>query len=182
MQLNWKIYIVNPEKLKRAARNITNGNDLWRDLFQELIIILYSQDEEKIQDMYDRNELDFYCIRIMINEYRSTRREFFKKYRHLNDETVELSKIDRMRLGNYCVQDIDNEILVGKYHDADDKVQALTNYRESLRPIERILHDMYHKMPKKSYRKLGKQVGIPYRSVGLHIKNANDKIKIICAS
>lgn len=177
MQLNWKIFISTSVNLQKAAWNIAKGNDLSRDLFHEMLLSVYSKNEVEMQKNYDEGKLEFYCIRVMMNMYSSVHSEFYKKYRHINDECIDFVKLDLLRLGHYEVQDTDTCRIVGIYDDVQNEVKVMSDYRETLRPIERILHEMYHKMPKKSYRKLGKQVGIPYRSVGLHIKNANNKIK-----
>lgn len=55
--------------------------DLRDDLRQEIILRLCEQDDSKIIGLHERGELEFYTVRVIINEIRGKSNGFAKKYR-----------------------------------------------------------------------------------------------------
>lgn len=58
----------------------TNAPEL-NDLAQDIYLALLEYDDEKIEGMYQRNELDFFIARMIVNQYISTSSPFYTKYR-----------------------------------------------------------------------------------------------------
>ena len=51
------------------------------DLIQEIYIILLSYKEEKIIEMYNKNQLKFFIVKIIQNQYNSNNSPFYKLYK-----------------------------------------------------------------------------------------------------
>lgn len=65
-----------------------------KDLSQMVYIILLEYDEEKLQDLWENNQMQFFLARIIINQYRSSNSPFhaiFRKFRLMVDESVKFS-------------------------------------------------------------------------------------------
>lgn len=58
----------------------TNAPEL-NDLAQDIYLALLEYDDEKIEGMYERNELDFFIARMIVNQYISTSSPFYTKYK-----------------------------------------------------------------------------------------------------
>lgn len=66
-------------------------NDDLSDLCQMVYLILLEYDEEKLQDLWEHNQIRFFLARIIINQYRSSNSPFhttFRKFREMVDEEV----------------------------------------------------------------------------------------------
>tara|TARA_Y100000593_G_scaffold12280_1_gene22486 strand:+ start:1001 stop:1507 length:507 start_codon:yes stop_codon:yes gene_type:complete len=75
-----KYLIENYHKLKDIAYNITSGkgND---DLFSFVIEELYKCDQERISEIITKNQMTFYVVRVMINQYHSKTSRYYYKYK-----------------------------------------------------------------------------------------------------
>jgi len=74
-------YLVeNYNKLKDVAYNITNGkhND---DLLSFVIEELYKCDQERINEIINKNQMTFYVVRVMLNQHHSKTSRYHYKYR-----------------------------------------------------------------------------------------------------
>lgn len=60
------------------------------DLAQDIYVYLLEYDDEKIIGMYERNELDFFIARMIVNQYISTSSPFYTKYKKLLNNSEEL--------------------------------------------------------------------------------------------
>lgn len=72
--------VANSKDYITLCKNITKGNELWEDLFQELIIILCEKDPKVIEDLYQKKELKWFIVKILQNQYISKTSDFHKKY------------------------------------------------------------------------------------------------------
>ena len=62
-----------------------------KDLAQEIYIILLEYDEDKIFDLYEHDQMNFFIARIIINQFRSSNSPFhkvFRKYAQYFEEVV----------------------------------------------------------------------------------------------
>jgi len=75
-----KYLIENYHKLKDMAYNITSGkgND---DLFSFVVEELYKCDQERIDEIIKKNQMTFYVVRVMINQYHSKTSRYYYKYK-----------------------------------------------------------------------------------------------------
>ena len=92
--LSLNIYINKKyTKLTEVCRKLTSDRyPDYEDLLHEVILELYSKDEELINGLIHRGELLYYIVRIMINQYHSSTSPFYSKY-NMN------VKIEGSRLG-----------------------------------------------------------------------------------
>ena len=74
-----KYLIENYDKLKDMAFNIagSNGKD---DLLSFVIEELYKCDQERIDEIIEKNQLTFYIARVMLNQYHSKTSRYYYKY------------------------------------------------------------------------------------------------------
>jgi len=62
------------------CRKITGGDPLYRDLFQETLLVLLEYDNQKIINIYRRGEIKFFITRIFIILYTKKTSPFNRKY------------------------------------------------------------------------------------------------------
>ena len=74
-----KYLIENYDKLKDMAFNIAGrkGKD---DLLSFVIEELYKCDQERINEIIEKNQLTFYIARVMLNQYHSKTSRYYYKY------------------------------------------------------------------------------------------------------
>ena len=68
----------NYNKLKDVSYNITNGKG--EDLLSFVIVELYKCDQEKLTEIIERDQMTFYVVRIMLNQFHSKTSRFYYKY------------------------------------------------------------------------------------------------------
>lgn len=83
--------IANSREYKDLCRNITKGNPLHEDLFQELILTLCEKDPAKIEDLHGKGELKWFIIKILQNQYKSTSSKFYKQNIQFSQRSSELN-------------------------------------------------------------------------------------------
>ena len=74
-----KYLIENYDKLKDMAFNLagSNGKD---DLLSFVIEELYKCDQDRIDEIIEKNQLSFYIARVMLNQYHSKTSRYYYKY------------------------------------------------------------------------------------------------------
>ena len=75
-----KYLIENYHKLKDIAHNITSGKGN-NDLFSFVIEELYKCDQKRISEIITKNQMTFYVVRVMINQYHSKTSRYYYKYK-----------------------------------------------------------------------------------------------------
>ena len=58
------------------------------DFVQEMYLILLEYNENKIIELYSKNQLKYFLIRICVNNYKSTTSPWYKKYMKYNKELI----------------------------------------------------------------------------------------------
>ena len=58
------------------------------DFIQEMYLILLEYNEDKIIELYSKNQLKYFLIRICVNNYKSTTSPWYKKYMKYNKELI----------------------------------------------------------------------------------------------
>lgn len=59
--------------------------EIQEDLKSELFLIICEIEENKLIQLYNRKELKFYIVRIMLNIVRSSKNNFYKNYRNFDE-------------------------------------------------------------------------------------------------
>lgn len=88
---------------------------LQEDLKQEVITIVCGWDEDKIKNLHERGELEFYVVRVILNQIKSDRSPFYKYYRqrfaelprNIIDESIESERVINEALEDYTMEQID---------------------------------------------------------------------------
>lgn len=129
------------------------------DLKQEVIVILCELTDEKLIGLYNRKELVFYAVRIMLNMINSTKinQPFYKKYRQT---FVELPANYQITVEGY---DYEKDILI---ETIQKKMQDLSWYERRL----------LTELTETTMYKLSIATKIPYTSIYNTVKKIKDKL------
>lgn len=150
--------IANDKEIKKVAMIIAKGNDVGNDLFQEMLIILIDENQDKLAGIFKRHETKWYCTRIMNNMFKGKHTPFYKKHLSVNSNTdmrvymedrevwPEIINIDRF---NKILSEIDPHELA--------LIKTTTEY--------------------KSFNKLAREIGIPQRSLWDWVDKIKKQIK-----
>lgn len=74
------------------------------DLVQEIYLILLEYDEDKLIKMYERKQLKFFIVRIIMNQYFSKNSPFYKKYK-MYDQRQDYNKEIETEEDEYNTED-----------------------------------------------------------------------------
>ena len=131
--------------------------ELQADLKAEVFLILCEMEEEKLIGLYERNELKYYMVRIMLNMIKSDRSSFFKNYRNY----VELLEYD--------VEVVET--------DPSETYEKIELHLQNLHWYNRELFKLYALDFKKNAKELSRKTGIPYMSIVRSINKTKAEIK-----
>lgn len=90
--------IVNEHLVEDICSNIGVSPSLMDDFVQEIYLILLEYDRDKIEQMYNSNQLKYWLTRVIKNQWNSSTSPFYTKYRkqieivdnnRLNDDNIE---------------------------------------------------------------------------------------------
>jgi hypothetical protein len=133
--------------------------ELQADLKAEVFLVLCEMEEEKLIGLYQRNELKYYMVRIMLNMIKSDRSNFFKNYRNY----TELLENDQE------VQSVES--------DPEESYQKIELHLQNLHWYNRELFKLYALDFKKNAKELSRKTGIPYMSIVRSINKTKAEIK-----
>ena len=118
-----KYLIENYDKLKEMAFNIAgkNGKD---DLLSFVIEELYKCDQDRIDEIIEKNQLTFYIARVMLNKYHSKTSRYYYKYNKYYEyhttTTIESISADNV---DYTIKD--KELVEERLDWIEDKLKDL---------------------------------------------------------
>ena len=118
-----KYLIENYDKLKDMAFNIagSNGKD---DLLSFVIEELYKCDQDRIDEIIEKNQLTFYIARVMLNQYHSKTSRYYYKYNKYYEyhttTTIESISADNV---DYTIKD--KELVEERLDWIEDKLKDL---------------------------------------------------------
>lgn len=147
------------KRIDDACKKIAKGNDLWQDLKQELFVVLCEYDQQKLKEIIDKKQIMYFIVRILLNFYNSKTSTFYKKFKHINDEVIDLKFIKHFEDDN-------------SYSDELDKIE-LAFEQADLSWYERGIAKLY--IQEKSFRKLSAKLDIPTRSLCETMKDVKRK-------
>lgn len=75
--------LARERRVEQLVENIAHQalDQLLKDLCQMVYLVLLEYDEDKIIDLWENGEINFFIVRIIINQYRSTNSPFHKLFR-----------------------------------------------------------------------------------------------------
>jgi hypothetical protein len=132
--------------------------ELQYDLKAEVFLVLCEMNEEKLIGMYERNELKFYIVRIMLNMIKSDRSNFYKSYRNYTEY-------------------VDNDTEAEVNFDKLDLVDKLEKNLEGLHWYNKEILKLYAIDFKKNAKELSRKTGIPYMSIVRTINKTKKQMK-----
>ena len=154
------------QELEKAARNISRGHQLWSDLLNHCVLDFLEKDtaDQVVADGYAQ----FYIVRIMLNQWKSTTSPFYKLYRSSPNVSVEDTNLAEW----YHQTEIDPDWDI-------DKVKEILNYMEEDKEdagwYHKKLIDLYAETP--NYKRLAEMTGISRTSISKSINRARIDIK-----
>lgn len=131
--------------------------ELRYDLKAEVFLVLCEMNEDKLVGLYERNELKFYIVRIMLNMIKSDRSTFYKNYR------------------NYT-EFVDQGFASDDY-DKTDMFEKLELNMDGLHWYNKEMLKLYAIDFKKNAKELSRKTGIPYMSIIRTINKTKKQMK-----
>ena len=131
--------------------------ELRYDLKAEVFLVLCEMNEEKLIGMFERNELKFYIVRIMLNMIKSDRSTFYKNYRNYTEFT-------------------DQDFVIDDY-DKTSMFEKLEENMEGLHWYNKEILKLYAINFKKNAKELSRKTGIPYMSIVRTINKTKKQMK-----
>lgn len=131
--------------------------ELQEDLKSEVFLVLCEMDEDKIKGLYERNELKFYIVRIMLNMIKSDRSTFYKQYRNHTEFEPSYTKPDEI--------------------ESTDYIDKLSTKLEGLHWYNKEIIKLYAVDFKRNARELSRKTGIPYMSIIRTLKKTKTELK-----
>jgi hypothetical protein len=132
--------------------------ELQYDLKAEVFLVLCEMNEDKLIGMYERNELKFYIVRIMLNMIKSDRSNFYKSYRNYTEY-------------------VDNDTEAEVNFDKSDLFDKLEKNLEGLHWYNKEILKLYAIDFKKNAKELSRKTGIPYMSIVRTINKTKKQMK-----
>ena len=127
--------------------------EIQEDLKSELFLIICEIDEFKLIDLYDKKQLKFYIVRIMLNLVQSSKNKFFKNYRNF-EEYNETEKPD----------------------EQDEPIEVM-EFIEGLYWYQKEILKLYTFDFNKNAKELSRQTGIPYMSLIRTLNQTKKELK-----
>lgn len=77
--------IADEKLVETICKNIGVSPKYMDDLVQEIYLILLEYNQTKLQEIYDKGQLNFFITRIIKNQWCSNTSPFYRKYRKYYD-------------------------------------------------------------------------------------------------
>ena len=129
--------------------------ELQYDLKAEVFLVLCEMDDDKLIGMYNRNEIRFFLVRVMLNMIKSDRSTFWKQYR------------------NYTEYDGKEQVEVAQANIIDKMELSI----EKLHWYQKEILRLYALDFNKNAKELSRQTGIPYMSIIRTLKQTKTELK-----
>lgn len=174
--------------------------ELQYDLKAEVFLVLCEMNEEKLIGLYERNELKFYIVRIMLNMIKSDRSTFYKNYRNytefidpdyvkndgkdpsFNNYWKYVDFIEKKDRKTFYKKKSNNTEYIDTDHflDNDDRTnlfEKLETNMNGLHWYNATLFKLYAIDFKKNAKELSRKTGIPYMSIVRTINKTKKQMK-----
>ena len=88
--------LANERRVEAMVQNIAHAplSDDLKDLAQMVYLVLLEYDDEKIADLWDNRQIDFFIARIILNQYRTGHSPFHDTIRKPRELSRSLDGID----------------------------------------------------------------------------------------
>lgn len=177
-------YIYRSEKINQSIFKLTKGNKTkGDDLRSHLILEIANCDVLKVKSLYDNSKLDYFCISIIKNQYKSYTSSFHKAYSVVYKSTKRnnINLVDLDYYSNFIDNGLCNdELEIDGYTEIDFKeedIEKIKNYLLHMDPRDAMLFELYY-FKKLSYPKIGEYIGISRQVVRYKVMKILNNIKI----
>jgi DNA-directed RNA polymerase specialized sigma24 family protein len=147
---------------RRLCNKIARA-DLADDLYQEFILALLTM--PALEEVYEKEWFNYFCIRVITNLYRSKTSTFYKKYRHLDITTNKVP---------------DNPVFTSEDPQTFpyDEERMLLCMNKELDKMDGYTRELFHAYLKlRSARMLSRKTNISQRSITTTIRAVKDQIR-----
>ena len=80
-----KTYVADNKLVEKIARNLQVDMQYRDDFIQDMYLILCEQDDELINNMVDRKQINYWLTRVSLNNWKSDTSNFYKRYKEYNN-------------------------------------------------------------------------------------------------
>lgn len=163
------------------------AKDLSEDLYQEFFVVLCEYAPEKIEGIYARGELKYFCVSLLYQMFHFKRTPFHRKFRKdvhfveleskkfvYDEEFADMVYVDDILFISDQGYDFDTDTLLERI---DDKLKSDLSSSESSEWYNAKIFSLY--MQEGSSRKLAKKINIPYRSIAHTVKQYKEKLRLL---
>ena len=177
--------IINNPEYKQICNKYTVDEDASNELYQEFILTMYDyKKQDNLKEIFDRNELTWFCCGIIRNMATSSSSPFFKKVRKFSilSETLDIhsniSDEPYEEQPNDLIDDIDINTLLLKLRTDIKKIDKWFMEKEVTDPFHfyhRVLFEMYY-YDNMTYRQISKDTGIQHVSIFNSVNKSVDNL------
>lgn len=163
--------------LNDAIRNIVD----WRyreDFLSHFILQIANTKEDKLIQLYERGQLDWFCLRVMTNQWKSKNSTFWKIYRNNGFSGKNLIDFTDEEVSEDIEDDI-NELALVDEDILKQKIKLLlTEQYEDFyaNQYHRTLFELYY-FEKKNLRQISEQTDIKINSISRSIRKTKKYLK-----
>ena len=155
------------------CRKITGGNPIYKDLFQETLLVLLEYDNQKIINIYKQGEIKFFITKIFITLYTKKTSPFNRKYlRH--EYPNPLTTGSRKILIEQDDYDFEKDTNTEKKCTLIKQELKIENDDDPLWYENKLFLEF---LSKGSIKKLAKDTQINYQSISTTIRKVRKRIK-----
>ena len=129
--------------------------ELQEDLKSEVFLKIAEMDEQKLIELYDKKQIRFYIVKIMMNFVQSTDKKFYKKYR----DFVEWQPVEKHE------------------EEQADITENIMEHLEGLYWYQKEILRLYAFEFKCNAKELSRQTGIPYMSIIRTLNQTKNELK-----
>lgn len=161
------VELITKDKAYEAyCKRVCNGKDIYKDLYQYIILTILEKEESKIVGLHERGEIKLYISRIIWLSVNSKNSEFYQKY--ISGEWDEL---------NINISEEEAEGDFERFMDGfNEKLDVECNRCETdgIYPTSVKIYEAY--TLEGSYTKTAKRLNIPINTIHRHVANTRDLI------
>jgi len=189
------LYVYNSKKINEALYKMCNKHNI-DDLKSHLLIELSKKEEQKVIELLSMNkrELDYYCIRILLNQLKSNTSSFHKLYsvvyvsgnnkKKSNFKLLDMDIVtDIMDDSDNITDELKNEILSIEDEKIEDnslyykrKVEKIKNILLHIKPVDALLFNFYY-FDGMSYADISRMSGVNWQSIRYSVVKTLEVVK-----
>lgn len=90
--------LARERRVEQIVRNVARCQSLTAnlaDLAQDIYIVLLSYADEVIEDLWDNGQINFFIVRIAINNLRSVKSPYYQRYINFSRRSREIKSKDK---------------------------------------------------------------------------------------